>query len=158
LDGSAFREDPLAALEDTSDEDGDPAVVVVVAAQPPRCPRPITGRFTDVGDPDTLRWLAERLPEVLVSVRCPRLHLPAATGPHRELIKASAGEPHLHGDIRELQDPSRYGKAIRCPAAFETVGDLPGVAPDGSDNGPSIQTDDHALERAMRLHRLAWEL
>jgi hypothetical protein len=30
----------------------------------------IKGRFVDVGDPDTLRWLAQRLTEVLVGAAC----------------------------------------------------------------------------------------
>jgi len=41
---------------------------------------------------------------------------------------------------------------------FETDGDLPDINPVGAAYGPSIEVDDHALERAMRLHSLSWEL
>jgi len=41
---------------------------------------------------------------------------------------------------------------------FETDGDLPDIAPVGETYRPSIEADDQALERAMRLHRLSWEL
>jgi hypothetical protein len=37
-------------------------------------------------------------------------------------------------------------------------GDLPAIAPVGAAHGLSIEADDHALERAMRLHRLSSEL
>jgi hypothetical protein len=41
---------------------------------------------------------------------------------------------------------------------FETDSDLPDIKPISTPYGPSIEPDDHALERAMRLHRLSWEL
>ena len=68
------HDDLMAALTDIADEDGDPAPIP--AGRVPLswlsnrrvAHARIKGRFADVGDPDTLRWLAERLPEVLV--RC----------------------------------------------------------------------------------------
>ena len=55
-----------------TDEDGDPAPIP--AGRVPLswlsnrriAHARLKGRFADVGDPDTLRWLAQRLPEVLV--------------------------------------------------------------------------------------------
>ena len=85
------------------------------------------------------------------------LDLSAATGPQRELTQASARELHLHSDTHAIEYPSRHGETIRCSAMFETDGDLPNIQPVGAAYGPSIDADDHALERAMRLHRLSWE-
>jgi hypothetical protein len=73
----------------------------------------IPGRFADVGDPDTLRWLARRLPEVLVRCGVRDLDLSAATGPQRELTQAIARELCLHGNTHAIDYPSRYGETIR---------------------------------------------
>lgn len=81
------------------------------------------------GDPDTLRWLAQRLPEVLVRCGVRDLDLSAATGPQRELTQAIARELYLHGDAHAIEYPSRYGETIRCIAMFETDGDLPDIKP-----------------------------
>ena len=154
----------MAALTDIADEDGDPAPIP--AGRVPLswlsnrgvAHARIQGRFADVGDPDTLRWLATRLTEVLVRCGVRDLDLSAATGPQRELTQAIARELHLHGDTHAIEYPSRHGETIRCIAAFETDSDLPVIEPVGTAYGPSIDADDHALERAMRLHGLSWEL
>ena len=86
------------------------------------------------------------------------LDLSAATGPQRELTQAIARELQLHGDTHAIEYPSRHGETIHCIAVFETDGDLPDITPVGKAYGPSIDADDHALERALRLHRLSWEL
>jgi hypothetical protein len=70
------HDDLMVALKDIAQEDGDPApipagcVPLSWLANRRVAHTRITGRFADVGDPDTLRWLARRLPEVLV--RCGR--------------------------------------------------------------------------------------
>lgn len=86
------------------------------------------------------------------------LDLSAATGPQRELTQAIARELYLHSDTHAIEYPSHHGETIRCIAVFETDSDLPDIKPVGAAYGPSIEADDHALERAMRLHRLSWEL
>jgi hypothetical protein len=75
--------------------------------------------------PLVLRWLARRLPEVLVRCGVHDLDLSAATGPQRELTQAIARELCLHGDTHAIDYPSRYGETIRCIAAYETDGGLP---------------------------------
>lgn len=158
------HDDLAAALKDIIDEDGDPApmpagrVPLSWLSNRRVAHARIMGRFADIGDPDTLRWLAARLPEVLVRSGVRDLDLSAATGPHRELTQAIARELHLHADTHAIEYPSRYGETIRCIAVFETDGDLPDIKPVGAAYGPSVEADDHALERAMRLHRLSWEL
>ena len=158
------HDDLMAALTDIAGEDGDPAPIP--AGRVPLgwlsnrrvAHARVTGRFVDVGGPDTLRWLAQRLPEVLVRCGVRDLDLSAATGPQRELTQAIARELYLHGDTHAIDYPSRYGATIRCIAMFETDGNLPNIQPVGTPYGPSIEADDHALERAMRLHGLSWEL
>ena len=86
-------------------------------------------RADEDGDPDTLRWLAQPLPEVLVRCGVRDLDLSAATGPQRELTQAIARELYLHGDTHAIDDPSRYGATIRCIARFETDGNLPDIKP-----------------------------
>lgn len=118
----------------------------------------ITGRFADIGEPDTLRWLAARLPETLIRCGIRDLDLSTATGPNRELTQTIARELHLHTATHAIEYPSRYGETIRCLAVFETSTDLPDITPIGPAYGPSLEADDHALERAMNLHNLSWEL
>lgn len=157
------HDDLAAALEDITDEAHDPSPIpagrVPLSWLSSRrvAHASITGRFADVGDPDTLRWLAARLPEILARRGVRDLDLSAATGPQRELTQAIARELHLHAETHVLAYPSRHGETIRCYAAFETDGDLPDIQPVGASQGPSIEADDHALERAMQLHRLSWE-
>ena len=91
-------------------------------------------------------------------MRHPGLDLSAATGPHRELTQAIARELHLHATTQALEYPSRYGETIRCLAVFETTTPLPDITPIGPAYGPSLEADDHALERTMNLHNLSWEL
>jgi hypothetical protein len=125
------HDDLMAALKDIAEEDGDPApipagcVPLSWLANRRVAHARITGRFADVGDPDTLRWLARRLPEVLVRCGVRDLDLSAATGPQRELTHAIAHELCLHGDTHAIDYPSRYGETIRCIAACEPDGDLP---------------------------------
>jgi hypothetical protein len=115
------------------------------------------GRFADVGDPDTLRWLAVRLADVLARNGARDLDLSAATGPRRAVTQAIAREPYLHARTHAIEYPSRHGETIRCIAVFETDSDLPRVEPDGRPYRPSVERDDRALERAMALHDLSWE-
>lgn len=82
----------------------------------------------------------------------------AATGPQRELTRAIARELYLHAATDAIEYPSRHGETIRCIAVFETDGDLPDIAHVGAAYGPAIEADDFALERAMELHNLSWEL
>jgi hypothetical protein len=86
------------------------------------------------------------------------LDLSAATGPQRELTQTIARELYLHANTHAIEYPSRHGETIGCIAVFETDSDLPDIETAGTAYGPSIEADDHALERAMRLHSLSWEL
>jgi hypothetical protein len=69
------HDDLMVALKDIAEEDGDPAPIpagrVPLSSLSNRgvAHARVEGRFADVGNPDTLRWLARRLPEVLVRVR-----------------------------------------------------------------------------------------
>jgi hypothetical protein len=157
------HDDLAAALKDITEEEGDP--VPIPTGRVPlswlsnrRVARArITGRFADVGEPDTLRWLATRLPDVLARNGVRDLDLSAATGPRRALTQAIARELYLHAGTHAIEYPSRHGETVRCIAVFETGGDLPAVEPDGTPYAPSVEGDDRALERAMGLHGLSWE-
>lgn len=158
------HDDLAAALKDITDEEGDaapiPAGRVPLSWLSNRrvAHARLMGRFAEVGEPDTLRWLATRLGELLARSGVRDLDLSAATGPQRELTQAIARELYLHADTHAIEYPSRYGETIRCIAVFETDGGLPDIQPAGDVYGPSVEADDHALERAMHLHDLSWEL
>ena len=158
------HDDLVAALEGIVSEEGDPAPIpggrVPLSWLSNRrvAHARIMGRFADVGDPDTLRWLSARLTQVLAECGVRNLDLSAATGPHRVLTQAIARELYLHAGTEAIEYPSRHGETIRCIAVFETDGDLPDIAPVGEAYGPAIEADDFALERAMTLHNLSWEL
>jgi hypothetical protein len=113
---------------------------VVVAVQPPRRTRPHHGLFADVSHTDTVRWLAARLPQILVrcgaTSTCPLRPVRTCADPgHR----ARAVSPRRTRTRSSIRPATRRSGASRCsgPTATSPTSHL---SVNGAAYGPSVES------------------